>query len=232
MATYVCSDIHGLSDKYFSLLNHLDMKQDRLIILGDVIDRGPKGFEILWDALHQDNVCLLMGNHEYMMLEVLEAHQGNIPDDFSVLNWVLNGGAPTMASYRKASPEDQRFVMEALQKLPFAMTDLEIGDRHFYLCHSSPGKSRKKKILYREDVMAPLDFVWTRMDAKGPFKRGKTIVAGHTIVLNYHKDLSVFSDTGNLWTAHYIDIDCGCAMQQENSRLACLCLDTMEVTYF
>lgn len=80
--------------------------------------------------------------------------------------------------------------------------------------------------------MDPLHFVWDRMDPNGPFFRNKTIIAGHTIVLNYHPDLQVYSDTGDLKTAHYIDIDCGCAMQDERSRLACLCLDTMEVCYY
>ena len=73
MATYVCSDIHGLSQKYYSLLDKIDCEHgDTLIILGDVIDRGPDGFEILMDALKRENVHLLMGNHEYMMWEVLE----------------------------------------------------------------------------------------------------------------------------------------------------------------
>ena len=51
-------------------------------------------------------------------------------------------------------------------------------------------------------------------------------------MLNYHPGLQVNSDTGDLKTAHYIDIDCGCAMQDEKSKLACLCLDTMEVCYY
>lgn len=232
MAVYVCSDIHGLRDKYNTLLQNIDLNQDTLIILGDVIDRGPDGYSILKDVLQRKNVHLLMGNHEYMMLELLEEYQGQIPNDIHVLNWILNGGAPTMAAYNKADKQEQRFIMESLQKLPFAYTNFKVNDRKFYLCHSAPGKAKRKDILYREDVIDPLHFVWDRMDPSQPFLRNKTIIAGHTIVLNYHKELRVYADTLDLQTAHYIDIDCGCAMQDENSKLACLCLNTMEVSYY
>lgn len=232
MATYVCSDIHGLKEKYDALLKSLDLEQDILFILGDVIDRGPAGFEILMDVLRQDHVHLLMGNHEYMMLETLEEHHGVIPNDFSVFNWILNGGAPTMAAYNKASFQDRLFVQEALKHLPYAYTHLKVGKRQFYLCHSAPARAKHKEVLYREDLADPSHFVWDRMDPKGPFLPDRTIVAGHTIVLNYHPEYTVFADTGDLWTAHYINIDCGCAMQDEKSRLALLCLDTMEVKYF
>lgn len=233
MATYVCSDIHGLSQKYYSLLDRIDCEHgDTLIILGDVIDRGPDGFEILMDALKRENVHLLMGNHEYMMWEVLEINKGEIPNDISVLNWLLNGGATTIAAYNKASLEDQFFICQSLRSLPYAFTDIVVNDRHFYLCHTAPGKAKDKKVLYWKDIKDPMNFVWERMNPQGPFLENKTIIAGHTIVLNYHSNLTVFSDTNDLKTAHYIDIDCGCAMNDESSKLACLCLDTMEVEYF
>lgn len=232
MATYVCSDIHGLSDKYYAMLESIDLTKDTLFILGDVIDRGPKGFEILMDSLQRENVQLLMGNHEYMMLEALEEHGDQVPNDFSVFNWILNGGAPTIAAYNKASLKEKRFVQEALKKLPYAYTSVTVNDRRFYLCHSAPGKAKRKNIVHREDLVDPMHFVWNRMCPNGPFLRGKTIVAGHTIVLNYHADCTIYSDTSDLKTAHYINIDCGCAMQDEKSRLALLCLDTMEVKYF
>ena len=47
MAVYVCSDIHGLREKYDALLENIDLDQDTLMILGDVIDRGPDGYFIL-----------------------------------------------------------------------------------------------------------------------------------------------------------------------------------------
>lgn len=47
---YVCSDIHGLFNRYNTLVNKLT-KNDTLYILGDVIDRGPDGIKIIKDII-------------------------------------------------------------------------------------------------------------------------------------------------------------------------------------
>ena len=70
MAVYVCSDIHGLREKYDTLMENIDLDQDTLIILGDVIDRGPDGYFILKDVLQRENVHLLMGNHERNIMAI------------------------------------------------------------------------------------------------------------------------------------------------------------------
>lgn len=45
---YVMSDLHGDFNKFTSMLNLIKFKQeDTLYVLGDVIDRGYKGIEIL-----------------------------------------------------------------------------------------------------------------------------------------------------------------------------------------
>ena len=42
MSYYVCSDIHGRFDRYQKLLDQIQLtSDDRLFILGDVIDRNP-----------------------------------------------------------------------------------------------------------------------------------------------------------------------------------------------
>ena len=68
MAVYVMSDVHGLKDRYDRMIEYIH-EEDTLYILGDVIDRGPDGIVILQDAMQRSNVKMLMGNHEYMMLQ-------------------------------------------------------------------------------------------------------------------------------------------------------------------
>ncbi len=52
MSYYVCSDIHGRFDRYQKLLDQIQLtSDDRLFILGDVIDRNPDGILILCDAI-------------------------------------------------------------------------------------------------------------------------------------------------------------------------------------
>lgn len=232
MAIYVCSDIHGLWGKYQNVLDFIDLEKDQLYILGDVIDRGNDGFKILLDCLKRKNIVLLMGNHEYMMWETLQCQRDEIVTNIDVLNWILNGAVPTIAGYNKASQEDKELVYDSLKNLPYAITDLVVQNRHYYLCHSSPKTKNQKEVLYERDLEDPLHFVWDRMSPEGPFINGKTIISGHTIVLNFQEEMEVYTDTGNIETANYIDIDCGCAMNNDRSKLALLCLDDLRVRYF
>ena len=68
---YVISDLHGYPlEKFKMLLEKAEFSADDfLYILGDVIDRnGDGGVEMLLWLMEQDNIELLLGNHEAMLL--------------------------------------------------------------------------------------------------------------------------------------------------------------------
>ena len=66
---YACSDIHGQYDTFLRMLQLIEFtEEDEMYILGDVIDRGPKPIELLLYICEHQNIKLLMGNHEYMMI--------------------------------------------------------------------------------------------------------------------------------------------------------------------
>ena len=69
--TYVISDLHGYRiEKLKELLEKTNFSEDdRLYILGDVIDRnGDGGIGVLQWLIKQPNAELIMGNHEAMLL--------------------------------------------------------------------------------------------------------------------------------------------------------------------
>ena len=67
------SDIHGQYNAYQKMLEKLKFSEDDfLYVLGDVIDRGPDGIEIIKDLMRRDNAELILGNHEFMLLNALE----------------------------------------------------------------------------------------------------------------------------------------------------------------
>ena len=67
---YAASDLHGCSVESFQAL--LDQakfsEEDFLYILGDVVDRGEHGAELLSWITQQSNMQLLLGNHEALLL--------------------------------------------------------------------------------------------------------------------------------------------------------------------
>ena len=64
------SDIHGNSKRFDAVLKQICLQpEDTLYILGDVVDRYPDGIRILRRIMKMPNVKMLLGNHEFMMLE-------------------------------------------------------------------------------------------------------------------------------------------------------------------
>ena len=95
MGTYVMSDIHGCFTAFQKMLEKIGFsKSDRLIIAGDIIDRGPENLEMLkWMEKKPENVEILMGNHEYdfafeYVPEILERTDPFGDDSFSKLRYI------------------------------------------------------------------------------------------------------------------------------------------------
>ena len=70
--TYVLSDIHGNLQRFESIMTQINLQtNDTLYVLGDVIDRYAGGIKILRQIMRMPNAEMLIGNHEYMMLQYL-----------------------------------------------------------------------------------------------------------------------------------------------------------------
>jgi serine/threonine protein phosphatase 1 len=115
---YVIADIHGQNDLLDKILKRiLPLRttggvQDRIIFLGDYVDRHSDSHKVL-DTLadlkekYSDNVTCLVGNHELMMLEaigVIPLQQGASKQS-SLDFWTYNGGFSTVAGYVNRSGE-------------------------------------------------------------------------------------------------------------------------------
>ena len=105
---YAISDLHGCYEKYVKMLEKIRFKEsDTLYILGDVVDRGSGGINILLDMMHKDNIIPIMGNHDYTACTLLKAFgqsdakssREKLRDAFEL--WLYDGGEPTYTAYRK-----------------------------------------------------------------------------------------------------------------------------------
>ena len=71
---YVVGDVHGDFKKLIEALvaSNWDEKTDKLIFVGDVVDRGIENAKVVnFIADHKDTVHLVLGNHEYEHRQML-----------------------------------------------------------------------------------------------------------------------------------------------------------------
>lgn len=105
----VIGDVHGRCDLLEQMLaqlaDHPQAARMRLVLVGDLIDRGPDSAQVLAraHALTQTpdpfaQVICLMGNHEWMLLETLANPRSAGP------RWLAVGGAESVESFGLTLP--------------------------------------------------------------------------------------------------------------------------------
>ncbi|HXW60393.1 MAG TPA: symmetrical bis(5'-nucleosyl)-tetraphosphatase [Myxococcota bacterium] len=80
MATYVIGDIQGCFATLMKLLEAIsfDKNSDELILLGDVVNRGPSSLEVMrFIVENQNNISTVLGNHDILAIAL---HIGAIKD--------------------------------------------------------------------------------------------------------------------------------------------------------
>ena len=89
MATYECSDFHGMLHFYKTIKEHLN-PEDQVFYLGDAGDRGPHPWETIKAVLEDPQFIYIKGNHEDMLVNALGKGYGR---QFNLLR--SNGGKDT-----------------------------------------------------------------------------------------------------------------------------------------
>ena len=130
---YCVSDIHGELDKLERMMELIRFSDaDHLYIIGDVIDRGVMGVDILRWIMAAPNMTMLLGNHEQMCLDTLGPK-----NEFGARDlWRQNGGMPNYREllYHRA-PTERSSILRFLAGLPDHL-ELEVGRRTFHLVHT------------------------------------------------------------------------------------------------
>ena len=73
MSTYVIGDIHGCFDQFTKLLKKINYKkdEDKLILLGDLVNRGPDSLSVINHCMADSNIITVLGNHDLYLLYLL-----------------------------------------------------------------------------------------------------------------------------------------------------------------
>ena len=168
MRTIIVGDIHGCYEDFIALLRQVDYKSkhDRLLLLGDLMDRGPCSYEMLrwaihWKEKHPDTFFMVRGNHEQMLVE-----QSSALDTRMI--WRVVGKTASLRSFRKHGDRMESYIPWILEHMPIYHID-----EGFRLVHA--GVEHED---FEEDPLELLvkDHSWSKKNLYG----GSLTVIGHT----------------------------------------------------
>ncbi len=172
MRTLAIGDIHGCSAALDALLADVDPRPgDRLVTLGDYIDRGPDSRGVLnrLISLHAAGLLVpLRGNHEQMMLRARE-------DEELRWSWFRVGGAQTLGSY---APRHRLGDLADVPPAHWAFLERTCAEYHETDTHIfvHAGADPDKPLAAQPSYV----LLWEPFTDLGPHQSGKVLVCGHT----------------------------------------------------
>ena len=232
---YVMADIHGNSRRFNSILEQIRLQpEDTLYVLGDVIDRHGDGVRILRRLMAMPNAKVLLGNHEYMMLQALGQpyEPGDTPNlEESRFLWYRNGGEVTHRYWKHIRKTLRAEVIGYLHSLPLNF-EVSVNGTNYKLVHGAPveafpGPCGKHKTSTHFAV-------WKRLEKADALPGDAVTVFGHTPTKHYR-----YADPLEVYFGeNRIGIDCGSGYPDQpedafapQGRLACLRLDDLKTFY-
>ncbi len=178
MGTIAIGDVHGCVETLRALLENLQpTPDDRLVFVGDYIDRGPdsKGvIELLLDLRERFDCTFLRGNHEALMLAYLDGTTINGVSGSEL--WSVNGGRQTLGSYADAAG---RVAIPAAHEAFLRETQLYADHDEFFFVHAGLLPDLTIAENLQEDDQEV--FLWEREHLRAAHLAWeKPVVCGHT----------------------------------------------------
>ena len=212
---FAISDIHGCFKSFYELVvKTIDLrKSDRLILLGDYIDRGDQSREVIDFIIDLKNtgfdITSLTGNHEVMLIDSYN-DPGNLP------LWYMNSGMTTLISFDISDIKD---LSDKYLDF-FTALDYYAEVKNFLFVHAGFND------LLADPFSNRYHMIWEcRTTYNNPVFSGKTIIHGHRPKnLDYVRRL--ISEKSN-----FIPIDTGCVYGKEMGYgfLSALEVNTMKL---
>lgn len=213
---FAISDIHGCFRPFYELVVNIIKltKSDRLILLGDYIDRGEQSKEVIDFIIDLQkegfDLKALIGNHEVMLIDSYYE-----PDLMG--SWSLNGGLSTLQSFGiNDIREIDRHYLEFFNSLDYY---LNLGNIIFV--HAGFDDLAPDPFLDKQSMIWECSLFY-----KNPLLSGKTIIHGHRpkTITYVNRLLSEKSPV--------IPIDTGCVYNKESGYGFLSALELNSMTLF
>jgi serine/threonine protein phosphatase 1 len=206
---YAVGDIHGELEMLEALVDSLPLREgDRLVFLGDYVDRGPdsRGVVEYLIGFSQKFPCVfLCGNHESMFLDFLGWRRREY---FAGDAFLANGGDRTLASYGYFDAEDPdpaRFELPESHRFFYRNLRLWHREGDYLFVHAGVGHRmlRETDLTYALHRARSEDLLWDRSCIELPHNLGVTVIYGHTPSMDFqvrwNPPFSIGIDTGAVY---------------------------------
>lgn len=222
--TYCVSDIHGEYDLFLKLLDKIGFSDgDRLIICGDIIEKGRDSIKLAKYVFGMPNVKCIAGNHEYAFLTYYWELMKGSPTDFDGL----------LKKLQNYFPYDGRLLdwetVDSFESLPYYIEEQDFICVHAGVpldngCILPPEKATCEQLVYDR----------TFKDGNVLPKDGKCVLFGHTPtnyicgedkILAYKRQGCVGDKISDYCKIH---LDTGTWL---NGVLGCFCIDNCKDYY-
>lgn len=199
----IIGDVAGRFDELIELLSKMP-EGCHTILVGDLMDRGPKSKQVIeWALANKDRVTCIYGNHDDMMARALD---GNLQ---ASQDWMWNGGMKTLESYdpdfdcltaNEVYARIPREHVEFLKANPRFIRDGELLVTHAPI----PAGDDLARLAYYV-TEHEFDFIWNR-EHPG-YRAGVFQVFGHNSSFRKYESAGFNKDGKMEWFAVCID-DC------------------------
>lgn len=229
MKILLLSDIHGNEKSFLEILKLAggENNYDFIMILGDMVDRGPDSLKILKWFMKGKNRVAILGNHEQLILSYFEIQakysqisNKHLKDLAEATNFLGNGCLKTINQLNKLNEKERNKILDWMRNLNI-LKKIKIFDKEYakrtgidklILTHAPFMKRREET-----NLQFNLDKMW---NIKSPEELKRTFtIHGHT------GRCSTFYDDGGI--ARSIGID---SMHQ--NKLTAVAIDTNNFDLF
>lgn len=201
---FACSDIHGNYGAYMKVINKLS-ENDKLYIIGDVIDRGHDGIKILLDLMNRSSVEFILGNHEWMMLlSILNDLRGMFVSIWTQKN---NGGTVTLDCLTNLNNNQLSSIADYLSSRKIIDSVVVNGKKYNFVHGIYDRRAERVRNMPIKDIICTIDdgdvfngsvnfdLLWESPLKKSPindYRSDEYYIHGHVPVIRLNKDLEPF----------------------------------------